>query len=199
MKQLETLSIKDFDEKLIPHLDEWCQIPATLQRKCGLKGFETGLKPQRRPRVTVVHHDAKKRTITVIGRNERIIPIPHSINFENLLAFYGVDGREFPFLVHGVKSKKSPSYNAYYTQLKKAFKKIGHEPMGIEEGSKGNVPNSECLRTYFILDWLYFGTTLEELEEIRQLADLKTLKELQPYINHLALGDNKVKHYFDRF
>ncbi len=186
---MNILTIKQFDEEFLPLLPEKFHVNAILQRKSGMRAFETRLKiwvlkdgkKIARPLVTPLNIDFGRRTLVFRGKKGKKREVPTKINMDIISSHYN--------------NGYSPAYSGYHAALKKVFLEIGHEPWSPDK----NRMVTHCLRVYFILDWITrFGTTLVDLQELIGITGHKSVKELQPYID--ALGtESGVQKYHELF
>jgi integrase len=179
---MNILTIKQFDNELLPLLKEKYHIPATLQRKSGMRAFETGLRTKNHNGgLKPEELDFEKRTIILIGKQDKKREIPTKIDMKLVEEHYN--------------QKKIPTYSAYHRAVKNAFKEIEHKPWSPRKYSMV----THCFRAYFIIDWIMeFGTTVYDLQNLIGLTGHKSIKELQPYLN--AIGtESGIKKYHERF
>lgn len=173
------LTINQLDKDLLPTIDPKYHVNIILQRMCGLRAFETGLKPQRSKIVNPIDYDYEKNTIVFIGKQnkKREVPLSPWLTMEQVEEHYS--------------QRKPLSYNAYYTAIKKGFREIGHTPWS----PKKNKMVTHCMRAYFVIDWIKtFSSTLSDLQNLIGITGHVSVVELQPYLNAMGTEEG-LKRY----
>jgi site-specific recombinase XerD len=181
---MNILTLSQFDSEFLPLLKEKYRVHAILQRKSGMRAFETGLRVGTRI-VRPLEYDFTKRTIIIKGKQgkKREVPIKY-VTMEDVQKHYN--------------QKKMPTYGAYVYAVKNAFDQMNFKPYkkpGCEKDMW-----THCMRAYFILDWITrFGTTLADLQMLIGITGHKSINELQPYLDYMSRQTGIDKYHKELF